>query len=323
MAHQQTPRSHGAKQSISSAGLSPTASQSKSQQFPSSPSAEKSTASLEQSVRKFRFVEALRSGDTSSISRAIRETAENAPRASISSVGASATSALDDTTILHLAIQCAEFPVIEYVLSEGQGSIDVNARDKDGNTPLHLAAIQGRTTVVKLLLEQKDINDAIANAQGKLPLDVARNPEIFQLLQLSRSLFAEAKVKQVQELIARGNYGALAGVLEEHRVKTVLDINSPEFASEPFTVQTGGTLLHEAARKKNTNLIQVLLLHGADPFRRDRKGKLPQSVTNDDATKAILKNLQQLWLPSVESRRKLCWGRPLHRVRQVLHPVIL
>jgi hypothetical protein len=289
MAHQQTPRGHGAKQSVSSAGLSPTASQSKSQQFLSSPSAEKSTASLEQSVRKFRFVEALRSGDTSSISRAIRETAENAPRTSISSVGASATSALDDTTILHLAIQCAEFPVIEYVLSEGQGSIDVNARDKDGNTPLHLAAIQGRTTVVKLLLEQKDINDAIANAQGKLPLDVARNPEIFQLLQLSRSLFAEAKVKQVQELIARGNYGALAGVLEEHRVKTVLDINSPEFASEPFTVQTGGTLLHEAARKKNTNLIQVLLLHGADPFRRDRKGKLPQSVTNDDATKAILK----------------------------------
>ncbi|KAM0556875.1 hypothetical protein ACHAPJ_005548 [Fusarium lateritium] len=291
MAHQQTPRGHGAKPSVSSAGLSPVAShpQQSKNQLVASPSAEKSTASLEQSVRKFRFVEALRSGDTSSISRAIRETSENGPRSSISSVGANTASALDDTTILHLAIQCAEFPVIEYVLSDGQGSIDVNARDKDGNTPLHLAAIQGRTTVVKLLLEQKDINDAIANGQGKLPLDVARNPEIFQLLQLSRSLFAEAKVQQVQDLIARGNYGALAGVLEEHRVKTVLDINSPEFASEPFTVQTGGTLLHEAARKKNTNLIQVLLLHGADPFRRDRKGKLPQSVTNDDATKAILK----------------------------------
>ncbi|EKJ73395.1 hypothetical protein FPSE_06467 [Fusarium pseudograminearum CS3096] len=292
MAHQQSPRGHAAKQSVSSAGLSPTASnppQSKPQPVLTSPTADKSTASLEQSVRKFRFVEALRSGDTSSISRAIRETAENAPRPSISSVSGSSSGTLDDTTILHLAIQCAEFPVIEYVLSDGQGSIDVNARDKDGNTPLHLAAIQGRTTVVKLLLEQKDINDAIANSQGKLPLDVARNPEIFQLLQLSRSLFAEAKVKQVQELIARGNYAALAGVLEEHRVKTVLDINSPEFASEPVTVQTGGTLLHEAARKKNTNLIQVLLLHGADPFRRDRKGKLPQSVTTDDATKGILK----------------------------------
>ncbi|KAH6894050.1 Oxysterol-binding protein-domain-containing protein [Thelonectria olida] len=245
--------------------------------------------SLEQSVRKFRIVEALRSGDTASLSRAIRDTAEGGPRASISSVGTTGGNTLEDTTILHLAIQCAEFTVIEYVLSDGLGTIDVNGRDKDGNTPLHLAAIQGRTSVVKLLLEQKEINDAIANGQGKLPIDVARNPEIFQLLQLSRSLFAEAKVKQVQELIARGNYGALAGVLEEHRVKTVLDINSPEFASEPFTVQTGGTLLHEAARKRNTNLIQVLLLHGADPFRRDRKGKLPQSVTTDDATKAILK----------------------------------
>ncbi|RSL40525.1 hypothetical protein CEP53_013305 [Fusarium sp. AF-6] len=297
MAHQTSVRGHGPKPSISSSGLSPVNSSHQYQQqpqqqphrfAPTPPQPDKSTASLEQSVRKFRVVEALRSGDTASISRVIRETAENGPRSSISSVGTSG-GALDDTTILHLAIQCAEFPVIEYVLSDGQGSIDVNARDKEGNTPLHLAAVQGRTTVVKLLLEQKDINDAIANAQGKLPLDVARNPEIFQLLQLSRSLFAEAKVKQVQELIARGNYGALAGVLEEHRVKTVLDINSPEFASEPFTVQTGGTLLHEAARKRNTNLIQVLLLHGADPFRRDRKGKLPQSVTNDDATKAILK----------------------------------
>lgn len=239
-------------------------------------------------MRKFRVVEALRSGDTASISRAIRETSEGGPRTSISSVGTSG-GGLDDTTILHLAIQCAEFPVIEYVLSDGLGTIDVNARDKDGNTALHLAATQGRTPVVKLLLEQKDINDAIANKSGKLAIDLARNPEIFQQLQLSRSLFAEAKVKQVQDLISRGNYGALAGVLEEHRVKTVLDINSPEFASDPLTVQTGGTLLHEAARRRNTNLIQVLLLHGADPFRRDRKGKLPQSVTNDDATKAILK----------------------------------
>lgn len=240
-------------------------------------------------MRKFRVVEALRSGDTASISRAIRENGESSgPRTSISSVG-TAGGGLEDTTLLHLAIQCAEFQVIEYVLSDGLGTIDVNARDKDGNTALHIAATQGRTPVVKLLLEQKDINDAIANLQGKLAIDLARNPEIFQQLQLSRSLFAESKVRQVQELIARGNYGALAGVLEEHRVKTVLDINSPEFASDPLTVQTGGTLLHEAARKRNTNLIQVLLLHGADPFRRDRKGKLPQSVTNDDSTKAILK----------------------------------
>lgn len=290
MAYQTSTRGHSSKLSTASAALGRVPSnQPPPTSRPAAPPLDNKIASLEQSVRKFRVVEALRSGDTASISKAIRETVDSGPRPSTSSISTLSGGPLDDTTVLHLAIQCAEFPVIEYVLSDGTGSIDVNARDRDGNTPLHVAATQGRTPVVKLLLEQKDINDAAANQQGKLPIDVARNPEIFQLLQLSRSLFTEAKVKQIQELIARSDYDTLAQVLEEPRLKTVLDINSAEFASEPVTVQTGGTLLHEAARKKDTQLIQVLLLHGADPFRRDRKGKLPQSITSDDGVKAILK----------------------------------
>ncbi|KAI1379077.1 oxysterol binding protein, partial [Hypoxylon crocopeplum] len=246
-------------------------------------------STLEQSVRKFRIVEALRSGNTAAISKAIRETSENGPRASTSSVNGATATPLEDTTVLHLAIQCAEFDVVEYVLSDGAGYVDVNARDKDGNVPLHVAASQGRGQVVRLLLEQKDINDAVANNQGKLPLDVARSPEIFQQLQLARTLFVQDKVKQVQELVRKGAYETLGQVLEEPRVKTILDINSIELPCEPVTVQTGGTLLHEAARKRDTKLIQALLLHGADPFQRDRKGKLPQQVTNDDVTRAMLK----------------------------------
>ncbi|KAL6901672.1 Oxysterol-binding domain-containing protein [Trichoderma evansii] len=285
------PRSHVSRLSTPSAVLSRTPSNNQTAaNAKASPVQEPKTGSLEQSVRKFRVVEALRSGDTASISKVIRETADGLPRASTSSLsGASAPGPLEDTTILHLAMQCAEFPVIEYVLSDGLGSLDVNARDKDGNTPLHVAAMHGRTQAVKLLLEQKEINDAIANSQGKLPIDLARTPEIFQLLQLSRSLFTDTKVQQVQDLIAKGDYETLAQVLEESRLKTMLDINSTEFVCDPSVVQAGGTLLHEAAKKKNIQLIQVLLLHGADPFRRDRRGKLPQSITSDDNVKAILK----------------------------------
>ncbi|KAL7800004.1 Oxysterol-binding domain-containing protein [Trichoderma ceciliae] len=283
-------RSHSSRLSTASAVLSRTPSNNQSAaSVKLSPVHDAKAGSLEQSVRKFRVVEALRSGDTASISKAIRETADGVPRASTSSLSGPSTGALEDTTILHLAMQCAEFPVIEYVLSDGLGSLDVNARDKDGNTPLHVAAMHGRTQAVKLLLEQQDINDAIANSQGKLPIDLARTPEIFQLLQLSRSLFTDVKVQQVQNLIATGDYDTLAQVLEESRLKTMLDINSTEFVCDPAVAQAGGTLLHEAAKKKNIQLIQVLLLHGADPFRRDRKGKLPQSITNDDNVKAILK----------------------------------
>lgn len=290
MSQQSSSKGHGHRQSISgvSAGRAPSYQHAPSiAAARSNPALPEKGASLEQSVRKFRVVEALRSGDTASISKAIRESSDGARRGSTVSLGPAVP--LEDTTVLHLAIQCAELPVVEYVLSDGSGLIDVNARDKDGNTPLHMAAIQGRSQVVRLLLEQENINDAVANHQGRFPIDLARNPDIFQQLQLSRSIFADDKIRQVQHMIAGGDYRALEVLLEEPRVKTVLDINATEFASDPTTVQSGGTLLHEAARRKDNRLIQVLLLHGADPFRRDRKGKLPQDVTKDDVTKAMLK----------------------------------
>jgi len=281
-------RGHASKQSTGTAGLMRSTSNFQVPRVtPAQPPPQEKTVSIEQSVKKFRIFEALRNGDTASISKAIRES--DGTRVSISNPGGSGSSGLEDTTILHLAIQCAELPVVEYVLSDGAGTIDVNARDKDGNTALHLAALQGRGHVVRLLLEQPDINDSIANYQGRLPLDLARTPDIFQQLQLSRSIFVDGKIRQVQALVAQGEYKMLGEVLEEPRVKMVLDINGGEFASEITTIQSGGTLLHEAARKKNTALIQVLLLHGADPFRRDRRGKLPQDVTKDDTTRAMLK----------------------------------
>ncbi|KAK8061368.1 oxysterol-binding protein [Apiospora phragmitis] len=230
------------------------------------------TSTIEQSVRKFRIVEALRSGNTAAISKAIRETSENANRASIS------------------LCECGEYRTSGgHNHSASRHTMRRGRCYRDGNLPLHIAATQGRASVVRLLLDQKDINDAIANNQGKLPLDVARNPDIFQMLQLSRTLFVQDKVKQVQDLVRSGAYDTLGEVLEEPRVKTILDINSIELPSDPMTMQAGGTLLHEAARKKDVKLIQALLLHGADPFQRDRKGKLPQDVTKDDVTRAMLK----------------------------------
>jgi len=223
-------------------------------------------------VRLFKVFEALRNGDTAAIAKATRGDGE---------------AKLEGTTIIHLAIQCAEVPVIEFVLS--QSGADVNAKDRDGNTPLIVAASLGRVPVVKLLLEQKDINDSIANYQAKTALDVARNPDIFQLLQLARSVYIDNKVRQIHQLVSSGDYDGLERLLNDSRVRATLDINGPELATESVTASDGGSLLHEAARKKDLKLAQMLLLNGADPFRRDRKGKLPQDVTKDDRTRAILK----------------------------------
>ncbi|RKF72996.1 Oxysterol-binding protein-like protein 1 [Golovinomyces cichoracearum] len=267
---------------------------------------------IEQTVKKFRLFEALRNGDTAYISKAIRESHKYHSK-SYNIQSSDPPFYLENTTILHLAIQCAELPVIEYVISNSSGTIDINARDKDGNTPLHLAALQARTQAVRLLLKQPGINDSLANFQGKTPLDLARTPDIFQELQLARSLFVESKIRHVHELVSQGDYKTLSSVLQEPRVQTVLDINGGEFVSDPATLESGGTLLHEAARKKDTALIQVLFLHGADPFRRDQKGKLPQDVTRDDNTRAILKRSPAAVAAQRGIQEKAVLGSASHR----------
>lgn len=271
-------------------GLSPS-SPTSFQPSPISPTPKAS--SIEQSVKLFRVFESLRNGDTAAILKAIREQSAPAEGDESRSSLQLPSARTEGTSILHLAVQCAEAPVIEFVLSNATASpdspIDINGRDRDGNTPLHLAATLGRTPVVRMLLDQPAINDSVTNYNGQTPLDLARTPDIFQQLQLSRSLFIDANVKRIQQLVADGDMEALEKTLQESRIKSTLDVNGSELASDPVVVDAGGTLLHEAAKKKDVKLAQLLLLNGADPFRRDRKGKLPQDYTKDDRTRAILK----------------------------------
>ncbi len=274
---------------------------------------------IQESVRMFKLFEVLRSGDSTAIAKAVKDTSELPPAlehaggSNIAPTGISGK--LEGTTILHLAIQCADPSVVEQILavakSTPSATIDVNARDREGNTPLHLASMLGRPTTVRLLLEQPETVDSLLNYQGRSPLDLARTPDIFQQLQLSRSLFVDTKVREMQELVSKGSYDEIEKLLEDPHVETVLDVNSEELARDPSTVQSGGTLLHEAAHNKDLKLIQILLLHGADPFRRDRKGNLPQDVTKDERTRAILKKSPAAAAAQRGVQEKAILGNPL------------
>lgn len=276
-----------------SAAGGPSEGSSSSQQLASPASPTVKGGSIEQSVKLFRVFESLRNGDTTAISRAIREQSTPADSETARTSLQLPNTRTEGTSILHLAIQCAELPVIEFVLSNATATpdspIDVNGRDRDGNTPLHLAATLGRAPVVRLLLDQQGINDSITNYNGQTPLDLARTPDIFQQLQLTRSIFIDANVKRIQQLVGAGDLDTLETVLQDARIQSTLDVNGGELVTDPVVIDAGGTLLHQAAKIKDVKLAQLLLLNGADPFRRDRKGKLPQDYTKDDRTRAILK----------------------------------
>jgi len=78
---------------------------------------------------------------------------------------------------------------------------DVNARDKDGRTPLHHAAYNGRLEVARLLVERgADVNARDKN--GWTPLDIARERGCLEVARLLESA-ARWRPSKVEEYLAK------------------------------------------------------------------------------------------------------------------------
>ena len=70
---------------------------------------------------------------------------------------------------------------MEVVKKLVQASSDINARNKEHNTPLHEACFKSRETVVEYLIKSGvDIN--IHNSRRQTALDCAKNSKIIQML---------------------------------------------------------------------------------------------------------------------------------------------
>ena len=65
-----------------------------------------------------------------------------------------------------------EIGVIRTLLANRVNRVDVNTKDRDGNTPLHMAVLGGHTNCVGLLIEKNANVDAV-NSEGNNPLHLA------------------------------------------------------------------------------------------------------------------------------------------------------
>ncbi len=63
-----------------------------------------------------------------------------------------------------------------------ENKAEVNTPDSKGDTPLHKAAVKGEKDIVKFLLE-KGADRNLKNKEGLKPADVAKKPEIKELLE--------------------------------------------------------------------------------------------------------------------------------------------
>ena len=184
------------------------------------------------------------------------------------------------------AVMMGQTEAAEMLLQHGA---DINGRNKDGNTALHLAAFFGRADVAKLLLEN-GANPQARNNDGETPVDVlyinweitafigglvgvdtgkeeiatmktGRN-EVAKLFGLEGT-FDKAGTSPAQNLSAAAFTGDLTAV------KQALADGADPNAKDP---QSGSTVLSIAALMGHTKVVALLLEHGADINARNRDG---------------------------------------------------
>jgi oxysterol-binding protein 1 len=181
-------------------------------------------------------------------------------------------------TVLHLAASFGSTKTFDELLSEG---IDVNCQNIDGCTALHVASRLGRQEIVELLLCQEEIDDTIKDKEGKSPLEIAKSRQISSVFEYARNIYVIKKTKQMITFALRGDFDSLKELFEKPRNQALLDINTID--------HNGDTILHICSRMGNLQMVQLVLNLGADPFIKNRKGKIPMEVCKDEMIKHLLK----------------------------------
>lgn len=190
-----------------------------------------------------------------------------------------------DLHVLHIAVQAASLDTIRNVLVRFKDApaLDINSVEATrGDTPLHIAARYGRSDIVMYLLSLEDINDTVTNFAGKQPVEVAKTPELAEAMQVVRAQYVENVAIKMKQYFCANNIPALGELLSGPRASALLDINGQD-------PDTGSTVLHDFVKSRNIPMVEFILAHGADPFRRNSLGVLPIDTTKDETIKKLLK----------------------------------
>lgn len=234
----------------------------------------------------------------------------------------------DKVAPLKLAASWNNYMATRILLQHGA---DANIQSETGWIPLHDSAAQGRFSVSKLLIESEcKIN--MRNNEDKTPLYLAIQNKHEHVVKLLLESNADANMRYGQDpknrfYLVRGKdkgrpawyYVMVAntllglflkrgkgGSLNVADVKTILKSgwgeNPPESTVEEVNTKVhalykevhGFTLLHQACEKHDTELVELLVEHGADINCRDAEGFTPLHIAAIHGKMQVVKKLVEL-----------------------------
>ncbi|KAF8625888.1 hypothetical protein AX15_005147 [Amanita polypyramis BW_CC] len=193
---------------------------------------------------------------------------------------------------LHLAIRCASVETVVLLLSHRAISPNGVHPPGSGTSALHLAASLGRMDIVNLLLDQPLIDDSHRDTQGRTCRDVAKSRDIIRAIDDSRSLLnATFRSELHSYILSPLSTSPAAQYQSPSGLVALLESPRAKFIDLSYLDDDSGTsLLHEAARRKDLRLIELAVRAGADVFVRNRKGKTAyEGAGKDDQVRVFLR----------------------------------
>lgn len=135
--------------------------------------------------------------------------------------------------------------------------------------------------MVLFLLQQPEIDDTLVDSLGRQPMEVARYPEIAETIQTERNKFVEKISNEMKVAFDRGDLQGIDALLTNPRSSSLLDING-------HNPETGSTVLHDFAHRRDARMVEFILSHGGDPLVRNKNGQLPSDLTKDETIRQLL-----------------------------------
>ncbi|WP_254229453.1 ankyrin repeat domain-containing protein [Wolbachia pipientis] len=195
----------------------------------------------------------------------------------------------------------------EFLHARDYQAVDINARDEQGNTPLHLAAQKDHLEIVVLLLKEGAILNA-KNNQKRTPKIIAKkvgNQSVTECLQQIEDLFIEVQGGYLLDIVDK-NIREASVHTRDHDGKTLLHWAARqghiEIVQELLDRGAGinvldnqhSTPLHEAAARNQEEVIRLLLQQGAQFNIKDRQDKTPLNCL-PNSNDSLLKSVDQLF----------------------------
>ncbi|XP_059130811.1 ankyrin repeat domain-containing protein 27 isoform X1 [Peromyscus eremicus] len=161
-----------------------------------------------------------------------------------------------DLEFCHPLCQCPKCAPAQKKLARIPASgLGVNVTNQDGSSPLHMAALHGRTDLVPLLLKHGAYSGA-RNTSQAVPLHLACRQGHFQVVKCLLDANAKPNKRDLggnTPLIhaCSGGHHEVAALLLQHG------------ASINASNNKGNTALHEAVMGRHVLVVELLLFHGA------------------------------------------------------------